>query len=267
MFVFYIQSSNESVFGTDFHPTDCSIIVTCGKSHLYFWSLEKGMLVKKQGLFEVWHQTVFHMFNQYHQVKRRGRFNHGGLGCALSSIYGDAVWRSNRIKRYWVCFLAFLAETREAQVCVMCDLCRKWRHHHWRFKWEHPGVGKRRVNSFIPSILSIKTFFYKNALPLSLSVSDLSITPSVRSSALLKQSTFMSDQLNLLVRLCHTGTNRISHVIQGAHEGSIFALCMLRNGTLVSGGKDRRLVSWDGSYRQTQTVEVRKVQTTLFVEQ
>lgn len=65
-----------------------------------------------------------------------------------------------------------------------------------------------------------------------------------------------------LIRLCHTthtGTNRISHVIQGAHEGSIFALCMLRNGTLVSGGKDRRLLSWDGSYQQIQAVEVRKV--------
>lgn len=64
-----------------------------------------------------------------------------------------------------------------------------------------------------------------------------------------------------LIRLCHaahTGTNRISHVIQGAHEGSIFALCMLRNGTLVSGGKDRRLLSWDGGYQQIQAVEVRK---------
>lgn len=64
-----------------------------------------------------------------------------------------------------------------------------------------------------------------------------------------------------LIRLCHTthtGTNRISHVIQGAHESSIFALCMLRNGTLLSGGKDRRLLSWDGSYQQIQAVEVRK---------
>ncbi len=47
------QCSNESVFAADFHPTDANIIVTCGKSHLYFWSLEKGSLVKKQGLFEV----------------------------------------------------------------------------------------------------------------------------------------------------------------------------------------------------------------------
>lgn len=51
-----LQCSNESVFGVDFHPTDCSIIVTCGKSHLYFWSLEKSVLVKKQGLFEVRHR-------------------------------------------------------------------------------------------------------------------------------------------------------------------------------------------------------------------
>lgn len=64
--------------------------------------------------------------------------------------------------------------------------------------------------------------------------------------------------LMCLCHTTHTGTNRISHVIQGAHEGSIFALCMLRNGTLVSGGKDRRLLSWDGSYQQIQAVEVRK---------
>lgn len=79
-----------------------------------------------------------------------------------------------------------------------------------------------------------------------------------------KHATFTSDRMNPfihLIRLCHTthtGTNRISHVIQGAHESSIFALCMLRNGTLVSGGKDRRLLSWDGSYQQIQAVEVRK---------
>ncbi|XP_023286153.1 echinoderm microtubule-associated protein-like 1, partial [Seriola lalandi dorsalis] len=47
-----VKCSNESVFAADFHPTDSNIVVTCGKSHLYFWNLEKGMLVKKQGLFE-----------------------------------------------------------------------------------------------------------------------------------------------------------------------------------------------------------------------
>ena len=36
-----------------FHPTDPSLLITCGKSHIYFWSLEGGSLSKRQGLFEV----------------------------------------------------------------------------------------------------------------------------------------------------------------------------------------------------------------------
>lgn len=61
------------------------------------------------------------------------------------------------------------------------------------------------------------------------------------------------------------GTNRISQAVQGAHEGSIFALCILRNGTLVSGGKDRRLVSWNSSYQQIQNVEVNASEADLCV--
>ncbi|XP_074547718.1 echinoderm microtubule-associated protein-like 1 isoform X9 [Halichoeres trimaculatus] len=132
-----VKCSNESVFAADFHPTDSHIIVTCGKSHLYFWSLEKGTLVKKQGLFEKQEKPKFVL-------------------CVTFAENGDAI-------------------TGDSSGNILV--------------W-----GK--------------------------------------------------------------GTNRISHVIQGAHEGSIFALCMLRNGTLVSGGKDRRLVSWDSSYQQIQTVEV-----------
>ena len=49
----FAQCSNEAVFAVDFHPTDTNIIVTCGKSHLYFWTLEGNCLIKKQGLFEV----------------------------------------------------------------------------------------------------------------------------------------------------------------------------------------------------------------------
>nr|XP_046267840.1 echinoderm microtubule-associated protein-like 1 isoform X4 [Scatophagus argus] len=132
-----VKCSNESVFAADFHPTDCNIIVTCGKSHLYFWNLEKGVLVKKQGLFEKQEKPKFVL-------------------CVTFAENGDAI-------------------TGDSSGNILV--------------W-----GK--------------------------------------------------------------GTNRISYVIQGAHEGSIFALCMLRNGTLVSGGKDRRLVSWDSSYQQIQTVEV-----------
>ncbi|XP_047466632.1 echinoderm microtubule-associated protein-like 1 isoform X10 [Mugil cephalus] len=132
-----VKCSNESVFAADFHPTDSNIVVTCGKSHLCFWNLEKGMLVKKQGLFEKQEKPKFVL-------------------CVTFAENGDAI-------------------TGDSSGNILV--------------W-----GK--------------------------------------------------------------GTNRISHVIQGAHEGSIFAVCMLRNGTLVSGGKDRRLISWDGSYQQIQTVEV-----------
>ncbi|XP_038584878.1 echinoderm microtubule-associated protein-like 1 isoform X8 [Micropterus salmoides] len=132
-----VKCSTESVFAADFHPTDCNIIVTCGKSHLYFWNMEKGLLVKKQGLFEKQEKPKFVL-------------------CVTFAENGDAI-------------------TGDSSGNILV--------------W-----GK--------------------------------------------------------------GTNRISHVIQGAHEGSIFALSTLRNGTLVSGGKDRRLVSWDSSYHQIQTVEV-----------
>ena len=61
----------------------------------------------------------------------------------------------------------------------------------------------------------------------------------------------------------HAGTNRISHAIQGAHEGGIFTLCMLRCGTLVSGGgKDRKLISWDRNYQKLEVVEVRHAKIT-----
>ena len=62
-----------------------------------------------------------------------------------------------------------------------------------------------------------------------------------------------------VVFLVCLGTNRISYAIQGAHEGGIFALCMLRDGTLVSGGgKDRKLISWNGNYQKLHKTEVRQ---------
>ncbi|XP_016354057.1 echinoderm microtubule-associated protein-like 1 isoform X1 [Sinocyclocheilus anshuiensis] len=132
-----VKCSNESVFVADFHPTDANIMVTCGKSHLYFWSLEKGTLVKKQGLFEKQEKPKFVL-------------------CVTFSENGEAI-------------------TGDSSGNILV--------------W-----GK--------------------------------------------------------------GSNRISLAIQGAHEASVFALCMLRNGTLVSGGKDRKLISWDENYHKIQTVEV-----------
>ncbi|XP_066551015.1 echinoderm microtubule-associated protein-like 1 isoform X5 [Amia ocellicauda] len=133
-----VKCSNEAVFTADFHPTDTNIIVTCGKSHLYFWTLEGGSLVKKQGLFEKQEKPKFVL-------------------CVTFSENGDTI-------------------TGDSSGNILV--------------W-----GK--------------------------------------------------------------GTNRISYAIQGAHEGGIFALCMLRNGTLVSGGgKDRKLISWDGNYQKIQAVEI-----------
>ncbi|XP_072284690.1 echinoderm microtubule-associated protein-like 1 isoform X8 [Pyxicephalus adspersus] len=132
-----VKCSNEAVFVADFHPTDTNIIVTCGKSHLYFWTLEGSALIKKQGLFEKQEKPKFVL-------------------CVTFSENGDTI------------------------------------------TGDSSG--------------------------------------------------------NLLV--WGKGSNRISHAVQGAHEGGIFALCMQRDGTLVSGGKDRKLISWDGNYQKLSVVEI-----------
>lgn len=55
-----------------------------------------------------------------------------------------------------------------------------------------------------------------------------------------------------------TGGHKISYAVTGAHEGGIFALCVLKDGTLMSGGgKDRRVVQWDHEYHKQSEIEVR----------
>lgn len=48
-----LQCSNDSVLAAVFHPMDDNLIVTCGKSHINFWTVDSNTLVKRQGLFEV----------------------------------------------------------------------------------------------------------------------------------------------------------------------------------------------------------------------
>lgn len=56
-----------------------------------------------------------------------------------------------------------------------------------------------------------------------------------------------------------TGGNRITQAVLGAHDGGVFGLCALRDGTLVSGGgRDRRVVLWGSDYSKLQEVEVRR---------
>uniref|UniRef100_A0A8D3D834 HELP domain-containing protein n=1 Tax=Scophthalmus maximus TaxID=52904 RepID=A0A8D3D834_SCOMX len=47
-----VKCSNDSVLGAMFHPMDANLIVTCGKSHINFWTMEGNTLTKRQGLFE-----------------------------------------------------------------------------------------------------------------------------------------------------------------------------------------------------------------------
>ncbi len=52
----------------------------------------------------------------------------------------------------------------------------------------------------------------------------------------------------------------IKHSIVRAHEKSVFSLCHLEDGTLVSGGGlDRRIIAWDGSQDYRAAIAGRQV--------
>uniref|UniRef100_A0A665TL39 EMAP like 2 n=1 Tax=Echeneis naucrates TaxID=173247 RepID=A0A665TL39_ECHNA len=121
-----VKCSNDSVLAAVFHPMDPNLIVTCGKSHINFWTMEGNTLSKRQGLFE--HRQLHNAIT----------------GDSSGNIY---IWAK--------------------------------------------------------------------------------------------------------------GGNRISQVVQGAHEGGIFSICVLKDGTMVSGGgKDRKVVLWDHDYRKQAEMEV-----------
>ena len=43
----------DTVVAAEFHPLDKNYIVTCGKNHINFWTLDAGgTLYKRQGIFE-----------------------------------------------------------------------------------------------------------------------------------------------------------------------------------------------------------------------
>ncbi|KAJ8308865.1 hypothetical protein KUTeg_013739 [Tegillarca granosa] len=48
------------------------------------------------------------------------------------------------------------------------------------------------------------------------------------------------------------GNNRISQAITGIHDGGIFSICVMKDGTVLSGGgKDRKIVQFDSTYKPT----------------
>lgn len=54
-----VKSTNEAVFAVEFNPSDSSNIITCGKSHVYFWTLSSGQFTKKQGIFGKYKKPKF----------------------------------------------------------------------------------------------------------------------------------------------------------------------------------------------------------------
>ncbi|KAM9315655.1 echinoderm microtubule-associated protein-like 4 [Gastrophryne carolinensis] len=54
-----IKTTNEVVLGVEFHPTDPGTIVTCGKSHIFFWTWSGSSLAKKQGIFGKYEKPKF----------------------------------------------------------------------------------------------------------------------------------------------------------------------------------------------------------------
>uniref|UniRef100_A0A7N8X538 EMAP like 2 n=1 Tax=Mastacembelus armatus TaxID=205130 RepID=A0A7N8X538_9TELE len=133
-----VKCSNDSVLAAVFHPMDANLIVTCGKSHINFWTMEGNTLTKRQGLFEKHEKPKYVL-------------------CVAFAENGDAI------------------------------------------------TGDSSGNIYIWA----------------------------------------------------KGGNRISQVVSGAHEGGIFSVCVLKDGTMVSGGgKDRRVVLWDHDYRKKAEMEV-----------
>uniref|UniRef100_A0A671XUX0 Echinoderm microtubule-associated protein-like 4 n=1 Tax=Sparus aurata TaxID=8175 RepID=A0A671XUX0_SPAAU len=54
-----IKTTNEVVLVVEFHPTDPNTIVTCGKSHIFFWTWSGTSLARKQGIFGKYEKPKF----------------------------------------------------------------------------------------------------------------------------------------------------------------------------------------------------------------
>lgn len=58
--------------------------------------------------------------------------------------------------------------------------------------------------------------------------------------------------LILTVLLYFIGTNNITKVARNVHEGSVFSICALKEGSIITGGgKDGRLMQFDTSMHPT----------------
>uniref|UniRef100_A0A4W5PXW3 Echinoderm microtubule-associated protein-like 4 n=1 Tax=Hucho hucho TaxID=62062 RepID=A0A4W5PXW3_9TELE len=144
-----IKSTNEVVLAVEFHPTDANTIVTCGKSHIFFWTWAGTSLARKQGIFGKYEKPKF--------VQCLAFLNNGDI------LTGDSggvmlIWSRSTVE-------------------------------------PAPGKGPK-------------------------------------------------------------GAYQISRQIK-AHDGSVFTLCQMRNGTLLTGGgKDHKIILWDHDLNPERDIEV-----------
>lgn len=66
-------------------------------------------------------------------------------------------------------------------------------------------------------------------------------------------TTIKSHLLDLYNFVCFlTGTNNISKVARNIHEGPVFSICVLKEGSIITGGgKDGKLIQFDTSMHPT----------------
>ncbi|XP_027006111.1 echinoderm microtubule-associated protein-like 4 isoform X4 [Tachysurus fulvidraco] len=143
-----IKTTNEVVLAVEFHPTDANTIVTCGKSHIFFWTWSGNSLARKQGIFGKYEKPKF-------------------VQCLAFLDNGDIL-------------------TGDSGGVLLI----------WTRSTADPPPGK-----------GLKAF-------------------------------------------------QISRQIK-AHDGSVFTLCQLRNGTLLTGGgKDHKIILWDHNLNPERDIEV-----------
>nr|XP_014586673.1 echinoderm microtubule-associated protein-like 4 isoform X2 [Equus caballus] len=144
-----IKTTNEVVLAVEFHPTDANIIITCGKSHVLFWTWSGNSLTRKQGIF-----------GKYEKPKFVQCLAFLGNGDVLTGDSGGVIliWSKTTVE-------------------------------------PTPGKGPK-------------------------------------------------------------GVYQISKQIK-AHDGSVFTLCQMRNGMLLTGGgKDRKVILWDHDLNPEREIEV-----------
>ncbi|XP_031435277.1 echinoderm microtubule-associated protein-like 4 isoform X3 [Clupea harengus] len=144
-----IKTTNEVVLAVEFHPTDANTIVTCGKSHIFFWTWAGTSLARKQGIFGKYEKPKF-------------------VQCLAFLSNGD-----------------ILAGDSGGIMLI------------WSRSTVEPAPGKGPKGAF-----------------------------------------------------------QISRQIK-AHDGSVFTLCQMRNGTLLTGGgKDHKIILWDHDLNPEREIEV-----------